>query len=336
MTSENLDGIMRKVAGLIAVADDPATPPAAAETYRAKADALMFQYKIESLITPTGSAATRPTPVWRDIFVCRASNTWRNFYSGIARQIIVRNDLRAQAEWVRNEEDGHQWLVMRCVGYESDLRYAEATATSALAAFGRRLEPAYHSDETDAANALRLRQGGMERKRIAMLLFGGWETENEMKAKNRKVTNLIKEEAKRIGQPHLALELLGRGTNIKTYRESYANAFYSTMCNRLRTHRLAEAHAEHGLVLASAKNIVEEEFYRVYPNLRPKAELESNYYTRNDCEKCKKAKSGYCREHQWLRPVKGRETAYSAAGARAGRTAALSVDLGSPGTYELD
>ncbi len=55
----DLSGMMRKVTALLANADDPATPPAAAETYRAKADALMFKYKIDSLTAPTVSGRRR-------------------------------------------------------------------------------------------------------------------------------------------------------------------------------------------------------------------------------------------------------------------------------------
>lgn len=51
---------------------------------------------------------------------------------------------------------------------------------------------------------------------------------------------------------------------------------------------------------------------------------------RADCEKCQKAKSGYCRDHSYLRPsyAAPRERAWSPAGDRAGRAAARSIDLG--------
>jgi hypothetical protein len=200
--------------------------------------------------------------------------------------------------------------------------------THAIAEFGKRLEPKYDPSETLAANALRLRRGGMERRRIAMQLLGTWTTENEMTAKNRKVTALIKEEAARIGEPHLAEELLGRGNNIKTYRQSYAEAFYTTLRGRIRTFEMEASNAEQALVLASAKNAVEEAYYARYPDLRPKASLGTSADTHKDCEKCAKAKSGYCREHGWLRPRKYRDTPYSSSGARAGANAARSVDLG--------
>lgn len=326
--NENLDNIMRKVRGLIANADDPATPPAAAATFREKAEALMFKYKIESLTAAPEARIERPVPVWKTFWVCRTDNEWRSFYAGIAQEAMHQDDIRYRQEYATNEDDGHRWLTYQVVGYESDLEYAELLMTTAMHAFGRNLEPKVDPKETDAANALRLRRGGMERRRIAMALFGGWETVNEMKAKNRKVTRLIKEEANRIGQPELINELLGRGgSNIATYRKSYANGFYWTLHSRMRTKKLFDATEEQALVLASAKDAVAEAFYTRYPHLRPKAAVESSFSTYDECERCKKTKSGYCREHAWLRPKKQRETAYSYAGARAGSDAARTVDL---------
>lgn len=323
---------MRKVAALLANADDPASPPAAAETYRAKADALMFKYKIEALTAPEQVGVARPVPVWRDIYVCRSASEFRNFYYWLALSVVNRNtDLRHATEYLVNEEDGHVWIVLRVIGYESDVAYAQLLITTAVAEFGKRLEPRYDPSETLAQNALRMRRGGMERNRIAAALLGTWTTTNEMKAKTRKVTALIKEEAARIGQPELVEEVLGRQANMKTYRSSYAEGFYSTLASRIRTHVLAAQQEEHGMVLASAAHAVEEAFYERYPSRRPEA-VASSVSTKKDCAKCGKAKSGYCREHGWLRPKAGRATAWSAAGSRAGAHAARGVDLGRTGT----
>lgn len=326
--NENLDNIMRKVRGLLANADDPATPPAAAVTFREKAEALMFKYKIEALTAAPTATVARPVPVWKTFWVCRRNNEWSNFYAGIAREAMHQDDIRYMLHSRLNEDDGHTWLVYDAVGYEPDLEYADLLMTNAMQAFGRNLEPKVDPTESDAANALRLRRGGMERRRIAMALFGGWTTENEMKAKNRKVTNLIKKEAERIGQPELIRDLLGRGgANIATYRKSYASGFYWTLNDRMRTKKVQDATEEQTLVLASAKDAVAEAFYERYPSARPKAAVSSSASTYDDCAKCKAAKSGYCREHSWLRPKKHRETAYSYAGQRAGADAARTVDL---------
>ena len=329
--SENLDGIIRKVTALIARADHPSTPPAEASACRDKADALMFKYKIETLTTPeTKSLAS--TPVWKDIFLCRVGNEWRNHYYSLAAAVLDRQKCRYQWESAVNPEDGKRYYILRAVGLESDIAYAQVLVMSAIAAFGHHLEPKPDPSEDFDAACLRLRRGGMERRRITLALLGGWSTENEMKAKNRKVTQAIKREAARIGQPHLADELLGRGNNIKTYRDSYAGGFLYTLRGRLRDNQRDEALNQHAVVLASAKDAVDEAFYTRYPHLRPKAVIDaSSYKTRADCPKCAKAKSGYCREHQWLKPRAFRETAYSAAGSRAGSAAARSVDLKSFG-----
>lgn len=330
----DLSGVMRKVTALLANADDPATTPEAAESYRAKADALMFKYKIDSLTAPEQKGIARPGAVWTTIWVCRSNNEWSAHYHGVATAILAHNDVRYKILYQRNEEDGHTWITLHAVGLASDVQYSEALIASAIIAFGKRLEPKVE-DESFAANCLRMRQGGMERKRIAALLLGPWETENEMKAKNRKVSNAIKEEAARIGEPHLADELLGRGTNIATYRKSYASGFYYTLLNRIQVRRSAAQMEASGLVLASAKDIVDEAFYEEYPDRRPKAVVESSATKQESCKRCEQAKSGYCREHSWMKPRAYRQTAYSEAGQRAGSHAARTVDLGTVGTPKV-
>lgn len=332
----NLDNVIRKAAALRALADDPRTPPHEADSARAKADAIMFKYKIDSLTAPEQQGIARPVPVWKTIWVCRSDNSWQDHYYSIAVAAVNGAQCRYSAVYRTNEDDGHRWLALETVGYESDVRYAEVLLDSAMSAFGRHLEPKWDKGESDAANCLRLRRGGMERRRIAMAMFGGFQNDNEFKAQNRKVTNLIKAEAKRIGEPHLADEILGRGTNIATYRKSYADSFYWTLTSRMRTKAHADNSEATGLVLASAKDAVDEMFYERYPHLRPKARLEgTSANTQKDCEKCEKTKSGYCREHAWLRPRASRDTAYSSAGARAGTHAARSVDLGGSSSRSL-
>jgi hypothetical protein len=335
--TDNLDNVIRKVQALTALADDPRTPPHEAASARAKADAMMFKYKIESLTTPEQPGILRPTPQWKTIWVCRSSSMWRNHYSGLTRFVLDKAQCRYVGKVVENSEDeGHRWQVYEAVGYESDLRYAEVLVASAVSAFGRHLEPQYDPTETPAANALRLRRGGMERRRISLVLFGAWETENEMKAKNRKVTKLIQQEADRIGEPNLKKELLGRSTSISTYRQSYGDSFYWTLQTRLYSKKIEDGLEGSGLVLASAADAVDEMLYERYPHLRPVAVIDgTSSKTQDKCPKCEKTKSGYCAEHRWMKPRAYRETAYSTAGARAGASAARSVDLGSSGTGKV-
>lgn len=342
---DKLERIMERVQLLIARADHPATPPEEADTARKMADALMFRYKIETLSAPEQGSAIEP--VWASIIIGEQGNEWINFYNGIVQDIVRHSGCLMQRKFERKVNDKgftNNYYVAHVVGFEGDVRYVEMLVASAMLAFGKALEPKVHHEETDAQNALRLRQGGMERRRIALALFGSWETENEMKAKNRKVTRLIKEEAARIGQPHLVNELLGRGNNIKTYRSSYANGFYWTLTDRIRRLSVERGQSSEGaLVLGNWKERLEEALYVKFPNLRPDPERkvlpghDTAVKSRSECEKCAKAKSGYCRNHSWMKPstAKTRASAYSSAGQRAGSNAARSVDLGPAGRGQV-
>lgn len=323
---------MMRIQRLLAIADDPAATPAEAETARSQADALMFRYKIEALTEPEQVSLINPE--WRTYWITRSNSTWSNFYSGIAQQVFRHNGILFATKYQTDHETGHRWLTYEAVGFGADLQYAEMLISSAIAAFGAKIEPKVNPDETPGQNALRLRQGGMERHRIATALFGPSETENEQKGKNRKVTALIKAECIATGRMDLISELLGRGgASIKTYRESYANGFYWTLNQRITALSTERAQSGEGtLVLASWKERLEEALYERFPHMRPRKEehqIAGPSVSDEQCKKCAKAKSGYCREHSWKRPrYSSRQRAWSSAGQRAGSNAARTVDLG--------
>lgn len=329
-----LERIMERIQLLIARADHPNTPPAEAEVARHQADTLMFKYKIETLSQPESVGLE---PIWGKVILCDVYNEFSNFYYSLGIAIVQHTGCLYHQSSETNPEDGFRYYTLEFVGFEGDVRYAEMLLTSALLAFSKALEPKFNKEESLEANAFRLRQGGMERARIANLMFGPSETVNEQKGKNRRVTTLIKQHANRIGRPELAEELLGRKTNIKTYRRSFANGFYSTLIQRIRqlgADRAASGEGE--LVLHSMKERIEEALYTKFPHLRPRpqeARIGDGYSQRSsqrDCDRCAKTKSGYCREHSWMKPRRGRTTyqSFSQAAASSGARAARSVDLG--------
>lgn len=326
ISNTKFEDILRRVRGLIAKADHPNTGEHEAEAFRSKAEALMLKYRIEEATAydqnhgPNGSGLQ---PSWLRMGLYGTGSEFANNYRMIAGAVMAHVGGRARTEYDNDE------VVLVACGFPSDLRYAEVLLTSALLAFSRRLEPKPDVNASDAENAWNLRAAGWERKRIARVLFGEWETENEMKAKNRKVTRLIKEYGPTIGED--PDQLLGRGNNMETFRASYADGFVNTLHSRLTRMRMrAVEESGGGLVPVSRKEAVDEAFYERFPRMRP---TDKPYVDpRKDCEKCQRAKSGYCRDHSYLKP--STRYTYSRTNMRAydrGAAAAYDVDLGPNG-----
>lgn len=327
------DNILAKVQGLLAVADDPATTPEAAENYRNKAEAMMFKYRIEeAMLGSTGKEDKyRQKPVWRTFRVCKAGNTWRKQYQQIAVSALAHVDAKAVVDTEVDNETGDYWYVLHALGYDSDLRFAELIFTAGMLAFGTKLEPKYDPNLSDQVNAYVLRSAGWEGHRIAKAIWG-----DDAKPLRVKARSLFRKEAEARGE---SVEgLTGRGVNVAQFREDYAEGFADEFWSRLWRMRQEHAQDERGLVLASRKQDVEEALYERYPHMRPKP-VDPNAVPvwedpQEKCAKCKAAKSGYCREHQYLKPstARPRYASYSAAGAMRGRAAARTVDLGATHT----
>jgi hypothetical protein len=318
----NLDSTLAKIQGLLAVADDPATTPEAAENYRAKAEALMFKYRIdEAMLGVRNDQGNifRPEPVWRTFRICKAGNEFRHHYEQIAVAALGHVDARC----VRDYEDG--WHVIHAVGYDSDLRFAELIFTAGMLAFGTKLEPRYDPNLSDQVNAYNMRSAGWEGKRIAQAIWG-----SDDKALRVKARKLFRREAAERGED--VEGLTGRGVSVEQFRKDYAAGFADEFWSRLWRMRQEHAQDERGLVLADRKDKVEEALYARYPHLRPRPAGEAGTWVdpTKECQRCQAAKSGYCREHSYLRPSQARPRAasYSAAGAQRGRAAARTVDLG--------
>lgn len=336
MNSTKFQDMLGKVRALLAQADDPAATPAEADAYRTKAEALQFKYKIDLATAPEAErkAAHGFTPEWRKVYVCSYGSEFANYYSGIALSIVRHVDARAVS--LRVVEDGRANLYINVVGFAHDLDYLELLLVGATTAFGKRMEPTVNPAESDEANAFRLRMGGMERHRIATAMFGpqaNTKDVNDFKARNRRVTGLIKKGAVLAGED--PSEVLGRGNSIKTFRDSYASGFYYTLTSRLQTMAMSRGETDKGLVLKSLANQVEEEFFGRYPHLKPSETGRAEYIAPNkDCAKCAKASSGYCREHGYLKPstAKGKDRAWNHGAFNKGGHAARTVDLGPGGT----
>lgn len=345
--TEKLDKMLKVVQALLAQADHPNTTPTEADTFRAKAEALMFKYRIdEAMLGVEDKARYSIVPVMREWAVCRDDSDFYNQMYHLALQCLRHVDGMYTYKWARHPDgitDGY-WLVVEAYGYESDLRFAEMLFTSCQMTFSARLEPKVDPTASEADNVYNLRMGGVERTRIAVLM--GWAEVGDIKLRTRqkswdpevsaaaveaqkrlaygagKATKLFRQACAARGEDPDTTGL-GKGLNPKTYRESFANAFVDQIRTRFWRLRNARGQETGALVLKSRKEDVKELLYQHHPELRPDPNPEptAKYMP---CARCAAAKSGYCREHK---PLKQRAKPVNyAAGAR-GEEAANRVDL---------
>jgi hypothetical protein len=254
----NLDGMMNRIAALIAKAESSEFPEEA-KTFRAKAEELLRKYRIEeSELISTGEAAI--TPRSKKIDVSRAGAEFLSEHYWIWNAVAKHCGVRFHAVWVRTGEK-HGYAAT-AVGYDVDLRWAEMLFASALLVFGQSLEPEYNPAETAEENIYRLRSAGIDRQSIAEKVFG-----RKGAHQGASVGRIYKEECARRGE---TAAVSGRTVNAKTYRAIYARRFVDAFERRLREARDAANSDAGALVLVGRSAKVDETFYKLFPQYAPK------------------------------------------------------------------
>lgn len=265
ITTETLAKKMTLVQRLLTQADDlelrgtdsgvsPEENRVAAGNYRQRAESIMREYRIEEeqLIATDASVIT---PIMREVVICDWSNPFKSNYLMLMYWIGNHAGVEVLTKY-RNGE-----CMAECWGYEADIRLVEMLWSSARLVFSRYLEPTYDVLLSDQVNAYNLRQAGVLRKDIALQLWG----DNTPALRTRAQRLYLAECRKRGEEPALN----GVATDAKTYRESYASGFVSTVSDRLRAAR--DAADSHGgaLVFAGRAERVKEAMYTAHPHLRP-------------------------------------------------------------------
>jgi Protein of unknown function (DUF2786) len=318
---ETLAKKMRQIQSLFDKADHPNTPPDEADSARAMAQKLMAKYQIaeEQARQQAVAQGTDAKPIRDEFFLCDNGNKFYNEYWWMLAAVAAHVGVRTKYDWKAVDlEDGRRvyGLIAHIVGFESDVRFAEMLYTNIRAHFSETLEPRLDRSLTDQQNVYRLRNAGMERNRIAALLWGAAMTDG---AAHGRVTKLYSAECKARGEDP---KVVGRSVNAKTYRSTFAEEYVSAIRERLSRMRAMAGIESGAIVLRGRKEAVTEAYYDFFPSERPKPRIEGENYS--GCAKCKKAKSGRCRDHSYSAP---KERPYSAVGAAAGRRAGESADL---------
>lgn len=320
---EMLDKKIRQVRSLLAKADDDATTDAEADLYRAKAEALMFQYRIaESQLATERGGEYAVVPVVRQMPVCNYGNEFDIYYAIIANACIDHVEARGKHHWVRDEE-GRLMRTATMVGYDSDLRFAESLYQSARAIFADRMEPKPKPSLSDEDNVYRMRSAGMERIRVARLMGFGDST-----SATSKVTNLYKRACAARGEEAV---LTGRGIDVKDYRIGYADAFFEEFEGRLRRARQSVDRSGGELVLFSRKENVNRKFYEMYPDMDPANRVPVVVDNSKSNKPARQFRWTKADERRWQKS----QNRLSNAGREAGKTAAQSVDLRGTTSHEI-
>jgi hypothetical protein len=289
----------------------------ASASYRAKAEQLMKKYRIDQ----EEALAINPTiaePIAVELDLVGYGSQYKSQYAVMFWYIAKHCGVQHYCRYVYTEQ-GYT-LRVHVVGYEEDVRYAEMLFTSARMVFTERLEPKVNPQFSDQVNAYRLRSAGIERVRIAEMMWG-----NTDKVFLGRVGRLYKAECAERGEEPM---LSGRGVTGKAYREQYAEQFVNTLSGRLWQARQAAGEGG-GLVMHGREERIREAFYRFYPDQRPKPALPTA--DKPECEKCAKSKRGACRDCYVPMGRSSNGPDYNSVAAERGRmagaTAARSVEL---------
>lgn len=321
MDEAQLTKMLGKVQALLERADHPNTPREEADTARKMAQSIMTKYRIEEeeLRQNRLASGTAAKPVEVEFSFLTDFGPYANHYFALMRESMRHLGVRGDYEYSRiPDEEGRlrSTYTMTLIGFDAEVQLVQMLYTNLRLTFSERLEPSIDSSLSDADNVYRLRSAGIERNRIARLLWG-----QDTHSAHAKVGKLYKEACLSRGEDP---KVSGRQTNAKTFRGSYADAFVVEVGNRLRYMRMTDGVNSSALVLAGRQEAVDEAYYEKYPHLRPKPAVEG--VSRADCPRCKKAKTGYCRAHK---PYKPKDRPYSVAGWSAGTQAAREADLSS-------
>lgn len=265
MSNVKLDDMMRKITALLQRADHPNTPEPEADACRAKAETLMNKYRIEeSELAAAGKLANEAyRPGSKVVVVCPQSSPYLNTYWSLAYYAANHAGCRVANKW--EIVDGVWSCTAVIVGFEADIRYAEALFMSARIIFADRMEPRVEPSLSDDENVYRLRSAGMERIKIAKAM--GWGEPGTGKGGAARVTSAYKRWCKKIGETP---DLTGRDMSVSVYKEAYIQGFLNEFIERLgKARNAADVMTGGELVLANRKESVDEAFYDLFPDQRP-------------------------------------------------------------------
>lgn len=312
---EKLEQISARVQALLAKAERTDNENEAA-AYWAKAQELMNKYRIEeeALIA---SEQINITPITRKIKISDWASKFQNEHWSMWYFTAEHTGCRTRYEYSGGD------LHAVVVGYETDIRHAEALYLSAWLVMVARLEPKVDPKASEAENIYRLRSSGKTRRQVAKMMWG-----IDTHASHAKVAKIYEAECARRGEQPI---VSGKGVSKEVFQDTYAQAFVGRYYRRLRESRDAADAAAGGLpTLHGRKERVDEAFYVLFPHLRPETAEQRAAREAEEAKQPKKEKELKVRKVTKADERRYYQQTYSAAalaGKQAGRNAADQVEL---------
>jgi hypothetical protein len=335
---ERREKMIKRVRQMIAMATDPAATEAEAAAFREKADELIEEWAIEEHhLTSTGQVISKPG--FRTIMLfpldtdrkggASLFSYYYQSFSTLARHCSVMFDYayltEDDAKAKTGDDTARNGYYCECVGFESDLQYLEMLFMQVRLELVFSMEPTLAVGMTLGEASKLLRESGMAWPMIEARIKG-FVRKNDLdwgSLTPATVYGAYGQECKRLGVEKIKMQ------SGDAYRLSVGKGFTEELSSQVWTREMARRSRvqERGngadLALRDRDEQVREAFYDAFPHLRPKPVED---VAADECPKCKRSKSGTCRDHK----VSYRRRTYIVhqGGKAAGQSAARRIDLG--------
>jgi hypothetical protein len=305
-TDSRLDRIKTRITALLDRAEHHATPEHEATSCREKAEALMQEYRIERAMLNLEDNSKRKFEVKN------LTDDLDPRLSGIGYGLR-----RAAYQHAKCQVANHYWNTT-VVGYPEDIFYGGVLTERVFSEYLKRMYPTWDNDLDWRENVYYLKTSGMTYQEVRDAVPEQWK--KGMFA--GKIKWAVESWEDHLGIPHQPMT-----KRHDAYRNSFRDAFVSRFESRLEELRERQMRedgpGEYAVALLDDDDALKEEFYRLFPQYRPKTDEErkatwSKYFAeqeakekaeqerrakltqaQRDAEDRKKAREEEKREREW-------------------------------------
>jgi len=330
VADERFERKLKQVEDLLRLASDENTTIHERELAQIRAEAIMFQNRIDRAMLYKNNPGTDK----REVLT-------REYDAAAAEEFIgVANHMRANIFIHMGCMAHDRWRKLTVVGYEEDILMAEMLWAQVFLHFTRTVFPRWENHKSFDANVFDLKSAGYSWPYVREegLKRDAGDQTGKLTAKNAgsKLRTAYKREATRRGE-----KVGTQPINFKKWRTSFADAYASRLGQRLRqmkTANEAEAGEAGVLALVSEQDRIKQQFYALFPELNPEvrkrrndeaaAAEEARWNALTPEQQQAELRRRQKEDEKWVRQNSKRSPYYDDGGWSAGVRAADKADLG--------